>query len=385
MLIGTLYGYSRIPVEHSCVPSETTTGVIAERRERVESIQYLVATNEGCIVLTTTSPIPIFDTVEHVQLSGGTQRTLSDSREFSAGYANYLVRRGVTSTWQFPELRALEHTGTREPVRLMQLQSAANEKIRETFSEPDASIVGAMLLGERGTIPEHVVANFRKTGVSHVLAISGLHISLVAAMLLGVLTVLPLSPWLRSIILLFILWSYIFLIDTPVSAVRAGWFWTIAVIGYRLHLLVSLPTVLVITVAMLVSMSPTIWLDVGFQLSVSAVTGIFLAHFLTGSWRAHRKNSPVAAIACSGIAWCWNRHGTSDCLSLRHSNAQLTSCEHSCCADGAAYTCWECDGPSYLCGATASWGDSCVSNPSSACLGYLGDHKPFEHAWFTYS
>ena len=52
--------------------------------------------------------------------------------------------------------------------------------VREVVQEPEASIVSALLLGERAGIPEDTWQDIRAAGLAHVISISGLHIGLIA-------------------------------------------------------------------------------------------------------------------------------------------------------------------------------------------------------------
>ena len=284
LLLGTLYGYGAIPAEHNCVPALPASGTVLTMRERAVDIQYLIRTDDECTVLVTVATFPAHHVGSRVTLVGGTVRSLATTRDFSAGYADYLLRQGITSTWLYPSITGTEGLPVSRP-GLEGVRGAIGKQVRTVFTEPDASIVSAMLLAQRGQIPADIVDQFRRTGVSHVLAISGLHISLVAGMMLAILAALPLTPWTRAATLVVLLWLYIWLIGLPVSAVRAGWLLIIALVGFRLHLLLSLPTILLLTVTGLVSFYPTVWQDVGFQLSVSAVLGIFLALFISKPWR----------------------------------------------------------------------------------------------------
>jgi competence protein ComEC len=86
-------------------------------------------------------------------------------------------------------------------------------------------------------------------------------------------------------VLLLLLWGYLVFIGLPVSAARAGLFWTVLLLALRLRMLVSLPTVLLLAVLVFVSIAPRLVVDVGFQLSVSAVVGIFMVLFLARNFR----------------------------------------------------------------------------------------------------
>jgi competence protein ComEC len=167
------------------------------------------------------------------------------------------------------------------------------------FVEPDASLVLGMLLAQKGTIPEGITEQFRMTGVSHILAISGLHVSIMAGFIYLLVSWLPLSGWWRTGLLLLIVWVYILFIGAPVSAVRAGSFITVAMVFLRLSRLVSLPTALAGTVGVSVVVNPAVILEVGWQLSIGAVTGIFLMLFVT------KQTQP--RLAKGGVArWLFN-------------------------------------------------------------------------------
>ena len=88
---------------------------------------------------------------------------------------------------------------------------------------PPASLAQALLLGERGRLPQDVTEEFRSSGTSHLLAISGLHIGVVLALVLGI------SSWLfgkrRQVYLLLPLgsiWLYAVLSGLSPSVERAA-------------------------------------------------------------------------------------------------------------------------------------------------------------------
>src|SRR6185436_9047359 len=86
-----------------------------------------------------------------------------------------------------------------------------------------------------------------------------------------------LPGYVRAVLLIAVMWFYIAFIHWPVSATRAVFFWTLALVGFELRQLVSLATVIILTVAMMVTFNPLVLQDIGFQLSVGAVIGIAIA------------------------------------------------------------------------------------------------------------
>lgn len=283
--LGYVWGdYTGISKISDCDFGTSVTGeVVGQPQIQADRILVVVQESQGCRMLATVGRFSELEEGDVVELVDGDIQSLNDVREYSVGYAGYLERRGISATWRYPSY-APPAGGVTEGKSLNLWTNKLHEEIRgrvtSLFIEPDASVVLAVLLAEKGTLPEGIVEQFRATGVSHVLAISGLHISLLTGMLLAILMLLPLSPHVRTVAILVWLWSYVSFIGMPTSAVRAAAFWTIALLALQLHVLVSLPTVLLVAATVLVSLDPLFLADVGWQLSISAVGGIFLVLFL---------------------------------------------------------------------------------------------------------
>jgi competence protein ComEC len=90
-------------------------------------------------------------------------------------------------------------------------------------------------------------------------------------------------------------------IGLPISAVRAGIFWMVVVMSAYLGLLTSLPTAMLTVLTVVLTIEPAMVRDVGLQLSVAAVSGIFMALFLV---KKRREDSSyiVSSLVISGGA-----------------------------------------------------------------------------------
>lgn len=290
VLLGYVWGgYSGASKVSGCGFESSVIGEVSSQPQiQAQRVLVVIKDEHGCQALVTMGRFSELEEGDMVELTGGQVQSLDDVRDYSAGYAGYLERRGISATWRYPHYATsfandVASRGRPSKLWINKLHEGVRERVTSLFVEPDASVVLAVLLAEKGTLPERVVEQFRATGVSHVLAISGLHISLLTGMLLLVLMLLPVSPRVRTGVVVGWLWSYVIFIGGPTSAVRAAAFWTIALLALRFHVLVSLPTVLLLAATVLVTLDPLFLADVGFQLSISAVTGIFVVLFLTRS------------------------------------------------------------------------------------------------------
>lgn len=106
---------------------------------------------------------------------------------------------------------------------------ALDERVRDyvyqklnNFDVEYADIGYGILFGEDSFIEENVIDSFRTTGIAHILSVSGLHISIIVAVVLFVLSKLKTSNLANLIIMSVILLAYAYLCDFSVSVVRAA-------------------------------------------------------------------------------------------------------------------------------------------------------------------
>lgn len=292
--LGAALGWQARPQVAPCAASAELVGTVTERPQMRPGWQRLVVIDrQRCRTLVLTERWQEFSVGDTVVVAGGASERLAETAAFSEGYAAYLAQRGIQSSRRWARVTVQ----ARGSDRFYLLYTQLRRRVQKIFAEPDAGVATALLLGESTTPAEDVLAHFRRSGVSHVLSVSGLHISLIAGTLAALTVLLPLTATMRAGLLLAGLWGYIFLIGAPVAAVRSAWFWTLTVAALRLRAVVGLLTVLVVTVLLLVSADPRVLFDVGFQLSAAAVVGIFAAHFVA------RRRQPVAGASRVALLW----------------------------------------------------------------------------------
>ncbi|MEK7557044.1 MAG: ComEC/Rec2 family competence protein, partial [Patescibacteria group bacterium] len=258
--------------------------IAAVHKIEAQRVQYIIEKEDGCRILMFGARFPLYGAGEKIRVTGEVE-SVQDFPEELTGYGKYLLRKGISGTMRYPDVASERGSGPglRENLRW---------RVVRLFPEPEASAVLAMVLGQAGTLPGDTVDHFRRVGVTHILAISGMNLSLLTVAILGLSFLLPLKPGARTMLVIALMWLYVWLIVYPISAVRAAWFWTLALAGLQLRVLVSLPTIFLLAVAAMVTLDPRIILDIGFQLSVSAVAGMWVAGFLTPRFAKEKKWLP---------------------------------------------------------------------------------------------
>ena len=190
----------------------------------------------------------------------------------------YLERRGIRSVMSFPNVRLVsEGGGSRFARALHAMRREMADALAKAVPEPQAAFGQAILLGIRDGLPDSLTEDFRRSGASHLLAISGLHVGILLA--LTVSAGAALFGRRRRLYLLApfaAVWGYALLSGASPSATRA------AVMGtaYLLALVVGRPRsfvpALALAAALMAAAQPRVLSDVSFQLSFAAMMGIAL-------------------------------------------------------------------------------------------------------------
>jgi competence protein ComEC len=196
----------------------------------------------------------------------GTLRPPSDD-----GYGAYLRRTGVAATlasWSLERLGRSEGPG----VELERLRRSWGDLLAHVLPVPQAGLAAGILVGLRDEVDRDLAAAFTTAGLSHVVAISGWNIALVAAALAALLGRLS-RRW-RSILTLAAIVAYTMAAGAGASVVRAAIMAAAVLLaretGRRGRAVEALGLA---ALAMLV-VQPAVVHDAGFQLSVIATAGL---------------------------------------------------------------------------------------------------------------
>ena len=201
-------------------------------------------------------------------------------------YPAFLARQGIGTVISFPDVTLLE--AGRAPLHLRAVHGFRQRfaaSLERVLMEPQASMGKAMLLGIRDDIPEDVLEEFRVTGASHVLAISGLHVGTLLVMSLG------LSAWVlgrrRHLYLLAplaLIWLYALVSGMSPSVTRASIMGSVYLAALLLGRPRSVLPALGVAAAVMVAVEPMVVASVSFQLSFAAMAGIALMAEPMGRW-----------------------------------------------------------------------------------------------------
>lgn len=102
-------------------------------------------------------------------------------------YQGYLENQAIYSTMLYPDTELLETGEGLSPLEwVYSLRNSLSRSLARAIPEPQASLAQGVVLGIRYNIPQPIKDDFARTGTAHLLAISGLHLSILAGILLSI-------------------------------------------------------------------------------------------------------------------------------------------------------------------------------------------------------
>ncbi len=167
------------------------------------------------------------------------------------------------------------------PVR--RARAAAIDRLESRLPPDAAPAAAAIMLAERGRLDPHVVGDFVDAGLAHLLAISGLHVGILATAALA-LTGLVLAGAARYLIAAALVLAYVALIGSPPSALRAALIFTGFAASRARGSPVRLADLLAMAAVVAALLDPLSLLDPGFQLSFAGFAGLLLGDRVAARW-----------------------------------------------------------------------------------------------------
>lgn len=145
------------------------------------------------------------------------------------------------------------------------------------LTDEEKSVLATITVGYRQAMSREVRERFSATGVAHVLAVSGFHVAIVCGFLSFLLSFFPrngFGKWLRYLLTIALLWTFVMVTGFAASAVRAGLMLTLFLTGLVLERLTERYNILAASAFSMLVYEPLYLFDIGFQLSYLAVFSI---------------------------------------------------------------------------------------------------------------
>jgi len=232
-------------------------------------------------ILLTTENYPQYNYGDNISA----QCKLEAPEEFNGfAYDRYLSRYDIYSVCYYPEIKLLAKAkGSKFLTAIFRVKNRLRSIINLGLGEPQAILVNAIILGDKKGLPVELQTAFSRSGLSHIIAISGMNISILVVIIMSSLIAVGLSRQKAFYFAVTFFAIYILLVGFPASALRAGVMGFLALWAIYLGRLNRFDYSLILAAAVMLVFNPKLFRDdIGFQLSFLAMAGIAYFYPLIG-------------------------------------------------------------------------------------------------------
>lgn len=198
-------------------------------------------------------------------------------------YRMYLAKENIFYLGKNPKMENLNHNNGNIFYRwLIEVKNKLMDNTEKLLPSPTAGLLIGLIIGGASKLPSFVQDEFSRTGLSHIVAVSGYNVTIVAEYLM--LMCLFLGFWRRQAFWFAVIGIFLFvlMIGFPSSAVRAALMGTLLLWAMKNGRLANSQNAILCAASIMLLINPLLlrW-DVGFQLSFLATLGIVYIYPLT--------------------------------------------------------------------------------------------------------
>jgi len=193
---------------------------------------------------------------------------------------------------EFPRFRIVgKNQGNPLRAALYRLREKGGHVLNAVFPSPEDSLLKGILLGDESAISPELEDAYRLTGTSHIIAISGFNMSVLAG-LVSLFFTRQFGRKRGAMLTIVLLGGYSLLVGASASVVRAAFMGSYAVLGHSISRKGNTLNNLGVSALLMVVLNPHLPWDLGFQFSVMATLGLScLPDPCVRAWKAGWKNA----------------------------------------------------------------------------------------------
>ncbi len=191
-------------------------------------------------------------------------------------YRDYLARQGIHSLVRFARL-SITRTGEGNPIRaaMLDFRDKAHRAIKRLLPDPQASLLAGILLGIESGISPDVREAFNHTDTTHIIAISGSNMVIIAGLIMSITRRFLRQQWAITATIVGVV-AYAIFVGGDAAVLRAAIMTTLtlaaAALGRETYGMASLG----FAALLLTAINPLMVEDLSFQLSFLATLGLIL-------------------------------------------------------------------------------------------------------------
>ncbi|MBE6084241.1 MAG: DNA internalization-related competence protein ComEC/Rec2 [Selenomonas ruminantium] len=183
--------------------------------------------------------------------------------------------------------------------KLADVRSHYRERMQAVMPKEDAAAIFAMLFGGYDGVNEDLVQNFTLTGLIHLLSVSGSHISLLAAVMAGLGTLLRLPKAATAVLVVGLIVIYSLLAGAVPPVIRSAIMGGLAFVALALNRERDARRILLVTGLVMLVIWPLLLFHISFQLSFLATAGLL---YLAPKWQSFLRERGVNSFVAAGLS-----------------------------------------------------------------------------------
>jgi competence protein ComEC len=260
-----------------------------------QQVATLRLETDATVALAATLPrFPAVEPGDRVHAAGAIQAPPSGP------YGDYLRRTGIAGTIRLRSLELLP-TADAPAATLERLRRHAAAALAAAIAEPEAGLASGIVIGLRDRVDRELAADFTTVGASHVVAISGWNIAIVAATIAALCG--HLSRRRRAVVTAAAIVAYVAFAGASASVVRAAAMAGVVLLARESGRSGRAAAALGWAAVVLLIVDPRLVADAGFQLSALATAGILAWATPFSAWlAAHASRLPRWLTECLAVS-----------------------------------------------------------------------------------
>lgn len=232
-----------------------------------------------------------------LRVTGAFEEASEPSHRYSFNMKNYLEHNGASGLFKIETIQALSENRTFKSWMTSRRESL-KKHIRGSFPDSLSTEAEALLIGEQDRMSLEDRQLFQTLGITHLFAISGLHVAIIAGIIYFLLIRLHFRKETVILLMLAILPLYALLAGGAPSIWRSVSMVCLVLAGSLLKLKWPIAHVLAVSLIFFVLWNPTLLYNIGFQLSYGATFAIiYSSRFLSQSASAFKNGLIITCVS----------------------------------------------------------------------------------------